>query len=217
MMHPHHAHHDQAPSLLHWAVVTISDSRTPEDDDSGDLLVTRLSTAKHEVLEQLIVPDDIAEIRGTVHMLARDPEIDAIITNGGTGPSARDVTIEALAPLVGKVLPGFGELFRHFSYERIGASAFLSRAQAATLPAPDAVKLLFQLPGSPDGCELAVTDLILPEAGHFFHQANRGLDLQARFAKRRGEGPPGDGDDEDDLEDDDEDDKDDPEEEDSEE
>lgn len=179
-----HRHHEAAPTHLQWAVVTISDSRTRDTDESGELLVNRLDHAGHEVLEQLIVPDDIAEIRGTINMLARDPEIDGIITNGGTGPSARDVTLEATAALVGKVLPGFGELFRRFSFEEIGASAYLSRALAATLPAPDAVKLLYHLPGAPGACELAVTDLILPEAGHFFHQANRGLDLEARFAKR---------------------------------
>lgn len=183
-MQPHEAHTHHAPEHLRWAVVTISDSRTAQNDDSGDLLVDRLRAAGHTVLEQLIIPDDIAEIRGTINMLARDPELDAIITNGGTGPSARDVSIEAVAPLVGKVLPGFGELFRHFSYEQVGAAAYLSRSQAATIPAPDANKLLYQLPGSPDACELAITDLILPVAGHFFSQANRGIDLAERFQAR---------------------------------
>lgn len=204
-MHTHEAHAQEAPERLRWAVITVSDSRRTENDDSGHLLVERLTHAKHEVLEQLIIPDDIAEIRGTITMVARDPEIDAIITNGGTGPSARDVTIEATAPLIGKVLPGFGELFRQFSYEQIGASAYLSRAQAATLPAPDAVKILFQLPGSPEACELGVTDLIIPVAGHFFHQANRGLDVAARFRERGAEKEDDEGDDDsdDDTSDDD--------------
>lgn len=176
----HHKH--LAPERLRWAVVTVSDSRTEADDDSGRLLVERLEGMGHDVLEHLVVPDDMEEIRGTVEMLSRDPEVDGIITNGGTGASARDVTIEALDALVGKVLPGFGELFRMLSYESIGTAAYLGRARAATLPAPDAVKILYQLPGSPDACELAITELILPEAGHFFSQANRGTDLSERWS-----------------------------------
>lgn len=176
-----HEHRRHAAEALRWAIITISDTRDVADDESGHLLVQALQHAGHEVLEHLILPDDMDEIRGTVSMLVRDPELDGIITTGGTGASVRDVTIEAVSPLVGKVLPGFGELFRQLSFEEIGAAAYLSRAQAATLPAPDAVKVLYQLPGSPAACELAVTDLIIPEAGHLFAQANHGLDLAERF------------------------------------
>lgn len=180
-----HKHHQAAPTALRWAVITISDTRHVEDDESGHLILQALHNAGHEVLEHLVLPDDMDEIRGTVSMLARDPEIDGVITTGGTGVSVRDVSIEAVAPLVGKRLPGFGELFRQLSYEQIGPSAYLSRAQAATVPAPDAVKVLYQLPGSPAACELAVSDLIIPEAGHLFAQANHGLDFAERFKEFR--------------------------------
>ncbi len=189
--HPHEEHHEAAPRRLRWAVVTVSDTRTDETDASGPVLIDALLAAGHEVLERLILPDDMEEIRGSLDMLLRDPELDAIITTGGTGLSPRDVTIEAVTPLLGKTLPGFGELFRALSYESIGTASVLSRATAGTAAAPDANKLLYVLPGSPDACELAVTDLILPEAGHAFAQANRGMDLEGRFAPKpaAGRGP----------------------------
>lgn len=180
---PSGGHHAAAPPHLRWAVITISDSRDRDDDDSGHLVIERLQHSGHKVLEHLVIPDDVDEIRGTISMFVRDPELDAIITTGGTGIGPRDVSIEAASPLLGKALPGFGELLRHLSFERVGAAAYASRAQAGTLPAPDATKLLFQLPGSPDACELAITDLILPEAGHLFAQANRGMDFDERFAE----------------------------------
>lgn len=182
-MNPHEHHRQEAPSTLRFAVVTVSDSRTRDTDESGALITDRLRNGGHEVLEHIVLPDEIDEIRGTVNMLARDPEIDVIVTNGGTGVSTRDVSIEAVTPLFGKRLPGFGELLRMLSYETIGAAAFLSRAQAGTIPAPDAVKIVFQLPGSPNACDLAVSDMILPEVTHLFSQANRGMDLAGRRAQ----------------------------------
>jgi len=153
-------HRARAPTKVKCAVITISDSRTEATDESGALLKTVLRKAQHEVAFYTVVKDDgpsILEALDRAH-----PTCDAIITNGGTGLAPRDVTIETVSPKLDKVLPGFGELFRMLSFSKIGSAAMMSRALAGVYRG----RLVFCLPGSPQACELALTDLILPELGH---------------------------------------------------
>ncbi len=125
-------HRAYAPESVGCAVFTVSDSRTPENDTSGDLICERLLAARHRALARAIVQDDVAAIREAVSAALERDDVEAVIVTGGTGISPRDVTPEAIEPLLDKVLAGFGELFRVLSYEEIGAAAQLSRALAGT-------------------------------------------------------------------------------------
>ncbi|RJF85521.1 molybdenum cofactor biosynthesis protein B [Sphingomonas cavernae] len=129
---------------VHIAVMTISDTRGPEEDTSGDLLVERLTSAGHVLADRAIVRDDIDTIVARLHGWIDDPAIDCILTTGGTGVTGRDVTPEALARLGGKDIPGFGELFRWLSYQTIGTSTIQSRACACVVRGT----YIFALPGS---------------------------------------------------------------------
>ncbi len=133
---------------LRIAVLTVSDTRTPENDTSGDYLADALQADGHTLAARRIVIDDIYQLRAVVSAWIADADIDAIISTGGTGFSGRDSTPEALAPLFDKPIDGFGELFRHFSLEEIGTSTVQSRALAGL--ANDTV--IFCLPGSTGAC-----------------------------------------------------------------
>ncbi len=142
------------------AVLTVSDTRTPDTDTSGAAIVEALSSAGHAVLRRRIVPDDVVKLRAAFEeWIVDDHEVDVIISTGGTGITGRDVTPEALAPLVTKPIVGFGELFRHLSYADIGASTIQSRAEAAVC----GTKLVFLLPGSTGAVRLALTQILLPQ------------------------------------------------------
>src|SRR5690606_8324354 len=110
--------------------LTVSDTRTAADDSSGDYLVQALQEAGHTLVAREIVVDDIYQLRATVSRWIADPEVEAVITTGGTGFSGRDSTPEALSVLFDKQIEGFGELFRQLSFEEIGASTIQSRALA---------------------------------------------------------------------------------------
>src|SRR3989454_12419519 len=153
-------HKARAPKSVKCGVITISDSRTEATDESGKILKQLLLDAGHKILFTVIVKDDGKAIAEAVEQASWT--CDAIVTNGGTGLSKRDVTIETLEPGLEKVLPGFGELFRVLSYRDIGAAAMLSRAIAGG----DKTRRPFCLPGSPAACLLAMKSLILPELGH---------------------------------------------------
>jgi len=144
-------------------VLTASDSRSAETDESGRLIRELLTAGGHRVEYYEVLPDDPVLIRSAVLEHLRN--LDALIVNGGTGISARDSTIEAIRVLLDKELEGFGELFRYLSYEQIGSAAFLSRAVAGIA----AGKIVVALPGSPDACRLAMEKLLLPELGHMAH------------------------------------------------
>jgi molybdopterin adenylyltransferase len=144
---------------LSIAVLTVSDTRSIETDTSGGLLVDRLEQAGHRILERRIIRDDLELIRSSLRAFIDDPAVDAVIATGGTGITARDVTPEALAPLVSKAIPGFGELFRWLSYEEIGAATIQSRAEAALC----ATTLVFTLPGSTGAVRLALDRILLPQ------------------------------------------------------
>jgi molybdenum cofactor biosynthesis protein B len=153
-------HKEHAPSSVACAVITISDSRTSETDDSGRLIRDLLTRAGHTVGVTAIVKDDADAILAAV--LRAADTCDAVITNGGTGLGRRDVTIPTLAPHLERALPGFGEMFRMLSYKEIGSAAILSGALAGVLHG----RLVVCLPGSPDACRLALEALVLPELGH---------------------------------------------------
>jgi molybdenum cofactor biosynthesis protein B len=153
-------HKEHAPTSVKCGVVTVSDSRTPETDESGKLVRDLLQRAGHSVLFHVVVKDEPKMIADAVEQASWTCE--AIVTNGGTGVGKRDVTIPTLVPTFERTLPGFGELFRFLSYEKIGSAAMLSGAVAGVYHG----RLVFCLPGSPDACRLGVEKLILPELGH---------------------------------------------------
>lgn len=144
------------------AIITISDTRTPDDDTSGATIRALITAAGHSVISYQIVPDDPEELAEAVQLLVTRPDCDVVLTNGGTGIARRDATIEAIEPLLDKKLPGFGELFRMLSYDDIGAGAMLSRATAGIAGRT----LVFCMPGSSGATRLAMEKLIVPEIAH---------------------------------------------------
>ncbi len=144
------------------AVLTVSDTRTLADDRSGDTAVELLTGAGHVIAARAIVTDDIDRVRGQLTAWIADPQVDVVITTGGTGVTPRDITPEALAPLITKPIPGFGELFRWVSFEEIGASTIQSRAEGALCD----TTYVFLLPGSPGGVRTALTRILLSQLDH---------------------------------------------------
>lgn len=142
------------------AVLTLSDTRTLEDDFSGQTIVAELKKFGHEVSFYEIHPDEPAIIIRKIQNWAR--EVDVILTNGGTGITRRDHTFEALLALIEKPMPGFGEIFRVLSFNQVGAAAMLSRASAGVYHNT----LIFSMPGAKKAVELAMKELILPQLRH---------------------------------------------------
>jgi molybdenum cofactor biosynthesis protein B len=157
--HPHHARDKRAARCL---VITVSDTRTPADDASGQRASELLVAAGHEVREREIVHDDRGVIAAVVRAGVANPDIDAVILTGGTGIAPRDVTHEAVEDLLEKRLDGFGELFRMLSYEEIGAAAMLTRAIGGVIEQT----VVFALPGSTKAVELGIERLIAPQLRH---------------------------------------------------
>jgi molybdenum cofactor biosynthesis protein B len=143
-------------SKLNIAVLTVSDTRTIETDKSGDYLISEIQSSGHIMIGRTIVIDDIYKIRAVLSQWIADDDIHAVIITGGTGFYGRDSTPEAVAPLLDKTMPGFGELFRNVSYEEIGSSTIQSRAIAGL--ANNTV--MFCLPGSTGACKTAWTKII---------------------------------------------------------
>lgn len=144
------------------AVITVSDTRRGADDRSGAAAVRLLERAGHLVRMRAWVRDDPGALRSAVREALRRPDVDLVITTGGTGIGPRDRTPEALAPLVSTTVPGFGEQFRALSRAQVGAAAWLSRAGAAVASG----RLLVMLPGSTAAVTLALRRVLLPELGH---------------------------------------------------
>jgi molybdenum cofactor biosynthesis protein B len=164
-------HRQAAPMILGFAVLTVSDTRARQNDTSGNAIRELAAAAGHRVADSTLVPDDVAAIRGAVRRLLALPEVDVLVVTGGTGFSPRDVTLDAVGPLLDQKVDGFGELFRMLSWSQVGGAAMLSRA-AAGLVGTQAVYLL---PGSPKAVTLAMEALILPESAHLLGQARRAL------------------------------------------
>lgn len=144
------------------AIVTVSDTRTEENDTSGQTIRALLAESKHNVTYYSILKDDPTQIAISVKVLSHKEDVDVILLNGGTGIGRRDSTIDAVAGLFKKTIVGFGELFRMLSYNEIGSAAMLSRAVAGVYQG----KLVFCMPGSTHAVRLAMEKLILPELAH---------------------------------------------------
>ena len=162
-------HRAYAPRSVRCAVLTVSDSRTLADDTSGESIAAALGAAGHEIADRAIVRDDATAIAAAVRRGIERADVDAVIVTGGTGVSPRDVTPEAVLPLLDKLLHGFGELFRMLSFEEIGAAAVLSRALAGTAGRT----AVYVLPGSRGAVKLGMERLILPELAHLVGQLRR--------------------------------------------
>jgi molybdenum cofactor biosynthesis protein B len=160
---------DAKELTVRCAIVTLSDTRAPETDKSGQRIRQLLESANHTVARYQLIPDNPEQLRTLVSELFESADIDALITNGGTGISRRDTTIEVVESLLTQTLPGFGELFRMLSYHEIGSGALLSRAVAGVAGG----KLVFALPGSTGAVELGMTKLILPELKHLVHELRK--------------------------------------------
>ncbi|CAG1015502.1 MAG: molybdenum cofactor biosynthesis protein B [Rhizobiaceae bacterium] len=141
------------------AILTISDTRTPADDRSGQTLADRIAEAGHRLAARDIVRDDREQIRERVLAWSREPGIDVVITTGGTGFTGRDVTPEALEPIFEKRMDGFSEVFHRISYDKIGTSTIQSRATGGVVNAT----FVFVLPGSPGACRDAWDGILKPQ------------------------------------------------------
>jgi molybdenum cofactor biosynthesis protein B len=136
-------------------------------DISGDLIESFLKDAGHTVAFRKLVPDDKIMIKKALQQTLAAADVDAVVFCGGTGVTVSDVTIETVSPLLEKILPGFGEIFRRLSFDKIGSGALLSRAIAGVAKG----KVVFCIPGSPDAVRLCFERLILPEAPHIVKHA----------------------------------------------
>jgi molybdenum cofactor biosynthesis protein B len=162
-------HKATAPVSVGCFVLTVSDTRTPDNDTGGNVIRELLSGAGHPVIGSAIVRDEPADVARVVREACADPRVQVVVLTGGTGITSRDSTFEAVEALLDKRLPGFGELFRVLSYQEIGAAAMLSRAQMGI----HARRIVVSLPGSPNACRLALEKLLLPELGHLVREVSR--------------------------------------------
>lgn len=167
MSHSSTPHADPQPLAVTCAVLTVSDTRTVETDKSGQIIRQLLQQAGHQITDYVVVKDEPPQII-TQLQTWQQQSVQAIICNGGTGIAPRDTTYDAIAELLDKTLPGFGELFRMLSYEQIGSRALASRAVAGVY----GNQLIFSLPGSSKAVQLGMEALILPELVHLVRQLN---------------------------------------------
>jgi molybdenum cofactor biosynthesis protein B len=149
----------RAGTSLAVAVLTVSDTRTPETDTSGQAIVASLTHAGHRIIDRMMCADDFQTIRDIIAVWVADPDVECVIVTGGTGVTQRDVTPDAVRSLFTKPIPGFGELFRWLSYSEIGTSTIQSRADAGVC----GDTLVFLLPGSTGACRLGMEKIILPQ------------------------------------------------------
>ena len=166
-----YASHQQSGQSLtaRCAILTLSDTRTESTDTSGETIRKLLIPLGHTIALYQILPDDPAIFEPVLRQCLNDPSIDCILTNGGTGISQRDQTIDVISRHFEHPLPGFGELFRMLSYAQIKSGAMLSRAVGGIANG----KLMFAMPGSTKAVELAMTQLILPEIGHLLGELRK--------------------------------------------
>ena len=163
-----HEHKERGKKSIRCFVITVSDSRTEETDRSGAAIIDLLNSFGHIVAGRTIVRDEPVLVRDTVERQLANPDVQVVITTGGTGITSRDSTYEAVSALLQKRLDGFGELFRMLSYEEIGSAAMMSRACAGLASG----KIVVSLPGSESAVRLAMGRLLIPELGHLVQQAS---------------------------------------------
>lgn len=164
--HDHHAHDAEEISA---GVVTVSSSRETGDDPSGNAIIEILENHGIELAHRELIPDDFDRIQQTVDTLADRSDVDIVVTTGGTGITPDDLTVEAVEPLIGKTLPGFGELFRTLSYEEVGTRVVATRTIAGVIESVP----VFCLPGSENAARLGCEEIIVEEAPHLIGLAAR--------------------------------------------
>jgi molybdopterin adenylyltransferase len=162
-------HRRRAAKSVAVAVMTVSDTRTLENDEGGQLIATLLLEAGHRVVERVLVPDEAGSIVVEAKRMLRLDGVEGLLVTGGTGLAARDQTTDAIESLYDAMIPGYGELFRMLSFQEIGPAAMLSRASAGRR----GQQVLITMPGSPAGVRLAMERLIVPELPHLVHHAGK--------------------------------------------
>jgi molybdenum cofactor biosynthesis protein B len=168
-MNTHVEHKSNAPTRVDCAVITCSDTRTPETDTSGQTIMRLLKDAGHAVVSYQLIKDEPKKIRAAVKKAVKNKRVQAVIINGGTGIAKRDSTFEAVDGMLEKRLDGFGEVFRYLTYQEIGSPAIMTRATAGTYKG----RILFSTPGSEHAVRLAMDKLILPELGHIIRELTK--------------------------------------------
>jgi molybdenum cofactor biosynthesis protein B len=166
---PHHHHRESAALRVATWIVTVSDTRTPETDTGGARVAELLEHAGHPVAGREIARDEPSAIARATRAALEREGVDALILTGGTGVAPRDVTPDTVEPLLERVVPGFGELFRMLSYQQIGSAALLSRALAGIARG----RVVVVLPGSRGAVTLGMQKLVIPELGHLVAEARK--------------------------------------------
>jgi molybdenum cofactor biosynthesis protein B len=152
-----------------FAVVVTSDTRSEKEDETGRIAVGLIEGDGHTVMSHTLVPNNEEKIRAEVERLLYNDTVQVIVTSGGTGIGSKDKTVAAVAPIIEKEMPGFGELFRRISYDEVGGAAIMSRATAGVAKG----KLIFCLPGSRNAVKVALSKIILPNVGHMQWEMSR--------------------------------------------
>jgi molybdenum cofactor biosynthesis protein B len=165
----HHSHHHHDLETVGAGVITVSSSRSLDDDPAGDAIVSAFEANGDRVAVRELIADDYDGVQETVYRLVSRDDVDAVVTTGGTGVTPDDVTVEAVEPLLDKRLPGFGELFRRLSYDEIGTRVVGTRARAGVVNGVP----VFCLPGSESAARLGATEIVVPEAAHLAGLARR--------------------------------------------
>ena len=165
-----HRAEGDALAALRCAIVTVTDTRTVDNDESGVAIKRLIEAAGHRMADYTLLPNNEARVRGQVRALVARNDIDVVLLTGGTGLGSKDRTVEAVRSVIEKELPGFGELFRMVSFqEQVGTAAILSRAVAGSAGG----KLVVSMPGSKAAVELALTRILLPELRHAIRELRR--------------------------------------------
>ncbi len=151
------------------AIVTVSDTRTPETDQNRQYIEERMAELGHAVVAYRLIKDEPDQVATVIEELAAMPEVQLVLFNGGTGISPRDTTYDVVSRYLEKTMPGFGELFRMLSYQEVGAAAMFSRATAGVYQGT----LVFSIPGSPNAVQVALEKLIIPEINHLAWEISR--------------------------------------------
>jgi len=162
-------HRRKAARSITVSILTVSDTRTLDDDLGGKLIEELIQSAGNQVHRRAIVADETISILETAKQMLDAPECEALLVTGGTGLAARDCTPEAIEVLYDAFIPGYGELFRMLSYQEIGSASMLSRASGGRV----GKKVILTMPGSPAGVRLAMEKLIVPEIAHLVHHAGK--------------------------------------------
>ncbi|HEV2165527.1 MAG TPA: MogA/MoaB family molybdenum cofactor biosynthesis protein [Thermoplasmata archaeon] len=162
-------HHLGGGRSLGFVVLSVSDTHTEEDDPSGHLAVELVQAGGHHLVRYHLVANSVADVRDALEPLLEDRAVEAVVTVGGTGASSRDLTVNALEAMAGRLLPGFGEVYRSMSFAEVGPLAILSRAGLYVVK----LKPIFALPGSERAVRTAIERLILPSVQHLVEELER--------------------------------------------